>query len=74
MFPKNQSQILSLPWEYYISRNLPIWHDELTLLYNNDARGWPAYDLPANYLQLRVHRGDFAVSIMLCLARMGEIN
>lgn len=60
MFPKNQSQILSLPWEYYISRNLPIWHDELTLLYNNDARGWPAYDLPANYLQLRVHRGDFA--------------
>lgn len=60
MFPKNQSQILSLPWEYYISRNIPIWHDELTLLYNNDERGWPAYKLPANYLQLRVHRGDLA--------------
>jgi len=60
MFPKNQSQILSLPWEYYISRNLPIWHDELTFLHNNGKRGWPAYKLPAKYIQARVHHGDLS--------------
>jgi len=58
VFPQNQSQILSLPWEHYIARNLPIWHDELTLLHNNDVRGWPAYKLPADYMQVRVHHGD----------------
>src|SRR3989339_295487 len=72
MFPKNQSQILSLPWEYYISRNIPIWHDELTLLYNNDARGWPAYKLPANYAQLRAHRGDFADFYHLMFGQYGR--
>jgi len=62
MFPKNLQQILALQWDYYISRNLPIWHDELTLLYNNDERGNPIYKVPAGYIQVRVHReclGDF---------------
>jgi phosphohistidine swiveling domain-containing protein len=46
---KEIQKLLKQNWKYYISRNIHLWHNEVSLLSNNDAFGL------TKYLQLRVH-------------------
>lgn len=48
-------------WQYFISRNVTVWHDSLTI--RSALSNYSAYRLP-NFSQIRVHRGfhsDFYV-------------
>lgn len=51
MFDANK--ILTQPWGYYISRNLPVWHDSLMIDYS--GQGYKSFGLPHSIV-LRVHR------------------
>ena len=54
------SNIFYQKWQFYISRNLPIWHDSLA--YEFFSMGFKRYKINKSYDQCRVHRsfcGDF---------------
>ena len=53
IFSFRPSPILSLPWRYYISRNVPLWHDSLQISLGKE--GCERYGLPC-ILHLRTHR------------------
>lgn len=47
--------ILARKWQYYISRNVPLWHDSLYLAFGTE--GYKKYNLPP-IIHFRIHRGD----------------
>ncbi|MDP2587101.1 MAG: PEP-utilizing enzyme, partial [Candidatus Komeilibacteria bacterium] len=49
--------ILNRKWEYFISRNLTVWHDELSLI--GGVKHYPIYRLPKFY-QLRIHHHNYS--------------
>ncbi|MDP2586150.1 MAG: hypothetical protein Q8P32_00035, partial [Candidatus Komeilibacteria bacterium] len=60
--------ILNRKWEYFISRNLTVWHDELSLI--GGVKHYPIYRLPKFY-QLRIHHHNYSDFYQL---KQGEGN
>ncbi len=51
--PKN-NKIFQHRWEFYISRNISVWHNTLQMIKSDSA--YSHYKLSKIYLQFRVHR------------------
>lgn len=49
------NKILELNWGFYISRNIPVWHNSLQMEYG--LPGYRHYKLPKPYWHFRVHHG-----------------
>lgn len=52
---KNESNLLKQNWGFYLSRNIPIWHESLTI--NFSGRSLKKYKLPTLLSMSRIHRG-----------------
>lgn len=52
---KNKINFLKQNWIFYASRNIPVWHNSLTI--NFIDRGLKKYKLPPLLIMSRIHRG-----------------
>jgi len=68
---KKNKDLFKKSWQYYISRNVSVWHNELTLY--STVKDYKRYRLPI-FLQFRLHHGVHSDFYVLEKGKFGRAN